>query len=315
MVRDLTDRRAAIAARSVLRDKNMEKMSRQIRQRWLVMLSLITLYFIWGSTFLGMRIAIDSFPPFMMAGLRFLSAGVLLYLFLRLRGAPHPTLRQWGSAAIVGCLLLAVGNAGVAYAEQWVATGAAALAIATVPLWALVFSALWGDGPHRREWLGIALGLLGVLILNLGGNMRASPLGATVLLVAAAGWAFGSVWSKRLTLPEGAMSSAAQMLTAGVVLMGISATTGESLVARPTAKALWALAYLITFGSLVAYSAYLYLLKTVRPALATSYAFVNPLVAMLLGMWLANERMGMLELLALLAILGGVMVVLTAKRG
>lgn len=279
------------------------------------MFSLIMLYFIWGSTFLGMRIAMDSFPPFMMAGLRFLLAGVLLYGFLWIRGAAHPTLKQWGTSAIVGVLLLAVGNAGVAYAEQWVATGAAALAIATVPLWALVFSALWGDGPHRREWLGIGLGLIGVVILNLGGSMRASSLGAAVLLASAAGWAFGSVWSKRLPLPEGAMASAAQMLAAGVILMGISAATGEQMVTQPTAKALWAMVYLIIFGSLIAYSAYLYLLKTVRPALATSYAFVNPLVAMLLGMWLAGEHMGMTELLALLAILGGVIVVLTAKRG
>lgn len=289
-------------------------MDQHLKQRWLILLSVVALYFIWGSTFLAMRFAMDVFPPFMMAGLRFLIAGALLYIALRLRGESNPRLPQWGGAAVVGALLLIVGNAGVAYAEQWVATGAAALAIATVPLWALVFSALWGDKPHRQEWLGIFLGIVGVIILNLGGNMRASPVGAAVLLMAAAGWAFGSVWSKRLPMPNGAMSSAAQMLAAGILLMVISAVSGEPVPRSFTLKAVGALIYLITFGSLIAYSAYLYLLKTVRPALATSYAFVNPLVAMLLGMWLAGEQVGGLELLALLTILGGVIVVLTARK-
>lgn len=289
-------------------------MDQQHKQRWLVFFSLIALYFIWGGTFLGMRFALESFPPFMMAGLRFLIAGAMLYIVLWLRGASHPSLKQWGASAIVGTLLLAVGNAGVAFAEQWVATGAAALAIATVPLWALVFSALWGDGPHRREWVGIGLGIAGVIVLSLGSSMQASALGAIVLLIAASGWAFGSVWSKRLPMPEGAMSSAAQMLAAGIVLMLISAGFGERMTATITAKALWAMAYLVIFGSLIAYSAYLYLLKTVRPALATSYAFVNPLVAMALGAGLAEEHVGGYELVALVAILSGVIVVLTTKR-
>lgn len=289
-------------------------MEQHLKQRWLVLVSLIALYFIWGATFLGMRVALESFPPFIMAGLRFLVAGALLYAFLRWRGEPHPQPRQWGAATVIGTLLLAVGNAGVAYAEQWVATGVAALTIATVPLWALVFSALWGDHPHRREWLGIALGIAGVVILNLSGSMRASAVGAMVLLTAAAGWAFGSVWSKRLPMPQGAMSSAAQMVAAGGVLMVVGMLFGEHVTGMPTAKALWSMAYLVIFGSLIAYSAYLYLLKTVRPALATSYAFVNPLVAMLLGAWLADEQVGIYELAALFTILGGVIVVLTAKK-
>jgi drug/metabolite transporter (DMT)-like permease len=283
------------------------------RQRWLIGLSLVTLYFIWGSTFLGMKFAMDSFPPFMMAALRFLCAGGLLYGVLRLRGVPNPTIAEWRGAAAVGTLLLVVGNAGVAYAEQWVATGAAALAIGSVPLWALLFSGLCGHWPHRREWLGIGLGFLGVLILSLGGSMRASPLGAGVLLLAAAGWAFGSVWSKRLPMPAGAMASAAQMLTAGAVLVVVSLLHGEQMSAAPSFKALLSMAYLVVFGSFIAYSAYLYLLKTVRPALATSYALVNPLVAMALGAWLAGERFGASELLALLAILGGVLLVLSVK--
>lgn len=282
----------------------------ETRRKWLVPLALLALYFIWGSTFLGMKLAIESFPPFMMASLRFIFAGALLYAVLRLTGTPAPTRAEWGGAAMVGVLLLSVGNAGVAYAQQWVDTGAAAMVIATVPIWVTLFSALWGEWPHRRECLGIALGLIGVAILNLDGNMRASPLGATVLLVAAASWGFGSVLGKRLPQPAGAMSSAAQMLVAGVVLALISASQGERIVSAPSAQAWWALAYLVLFGSFVAYSAYLYLLKTVRPALATSYAFVNPLVAMVLGTSIVHEQIGVYEMIAMAIILLGVSLVL-----
>ena len=280
----------------------------------LVPLSLVSLYYIWGSTFLAIRFAIESFPPFMMAGLRFLIAGVLLYGGLRLRGEPSPSPQQWKASAIVGILLLGVGNGGVSYAEQWVATGPAALAIGSMPIWAVLFAGLWGDRPHLREWLGVAMGFSGVLILNLGGSMRASPLGAIVLLFAAAGWAFGSVWSRYLPMPAGAMSSAAQMLVAGLALLGLSWAMGEQLSGIPTARAWWSLAYLVVFGSFIAYSAYLYLLKTVRPAVATSYAFVNPLVAMCLGVWLIGEQIGTHEIWALLAIIGGVVLVLYDRR-
>ena len=280
------------------------------RQKWLVPLCLVALYFIWGSTFIGMKFAIESFPPFMMAAIRFLLAGGLLYAVLRWQGEAHPTMAQWGGAAVVGTMLLSIGNAGVAYAQQWVDTGAAAMVIATVPIWVVLFSGFWGEWPHKGEWLGIVLGLIGVAVLNLDGNMQASPLGATILLVAAASWAFGSVWGKRLPLPSGAMSSAAQMLAGGAVLAVVSASQGERMTAIPTPKAILSLAYLVVFGSFLAYSAYLYLLKTVRPALATSYAFVNPLVALALGTWLAGERIGVYEMAAMAVILLGVLLVL-----
>lgn len=280
------------------------------QQKWLVPFCLIALYFIWGSTFLGMKFAIESFPPFMMASIRFLFAGGFLYSVLRMRGEPHPSLAQWGGAAVVGTMLLSVGNAGVAYAQQWVDTGAAAMVIATVPIWVVLFSCLFGEWPHKWEWLGIALGLLGVVILNLDGNMRASPLGATILLIAAVSWALGSVWGKRLPMPASGMSSATQMLAGGAVLALVSAIQGERMTAMPTLHAMLALAYLVVFGSFVAYSAYLYLLKTVRPALATSYAFVNPLVALVLGAWLAGEHIGFYEIVAMAVILLGVLLVL-----
>lgn len=284
------------------------------RQKLLVPLCLLALYLIWGSTFIGMKFAIESFPPFLMGALRFLFAGSLLYGLLRARGTPNPTLQQWGGAGAIGILLLAGGNGGVAYAEQWVSSGIAAMVIATVPLWTALFAGLWGQKPSTREMTGIAIGILGVLILNLGGSLHTSPQGAAVLLFAAIAWAFGSMWGRRLPMPPGAMASAAQMLCGGSALLVIGLANGEHISAAPTQKAVLALGFLVVFGSFVAYSAYLYLLKTVRPALATSYAFVNPVVAMLLGAWLAQEQMSMLDLIALGIILTSVLLVLPFNR-
>ena len=282
-------------------------------QRLLVLLALLALYFIWGSTFLAMKFAIESFPPFMMAAIRFSIAGALLYGVLRVRGMPAPTFRQWMNATIVGTLLLSIGNAGVAIAEQTVSSGVAALTIATVPLWMALFSGIWGHWPTTREWTGIVVGTVGVVVLSMGGSLQASPWGAFLLLLAAASWALGSVWGKRLAMPEGVMASAAQMLAGGIVLMFFSVLSGEHWPTQMTAKSVWSIAYLIVFGSFIAYSAYLFLLKAVRPALATSYAFVNPVVAMFLGVWLAHETIGRNEYVALMIIIVGVLLVLPIR--
>lgn len=283
------------------------------RQHLLIVLALLALYFIWGSTFLAMKFAIESFPPFMMAAIRFSVAGALLYGLLRLRGTPAPTLQQWLGATAVGTLLLSVGNAGVAIAEQTVSSGVAALTIATVPLWMALFSGLWGQWPSTREWTGIVVGTVGVAVLSTGGALQASPWGMFLLLSAAASWAFGSIWGKRLAMPEGVMASAAQMLAGGLVLVLFSLLSGEHWPAQMTAKSVWSIAYLIVFGSFIAYSAYLFLLNAVRPALATSYAFVNPVVAMFLGVWLASESIGRVEYVALFIIIVGVLLVLPIR--
>ncbi|MFA7240919.1 MAG: drug/metabolite exporter YedA [Sulfuricellaceae bacterium] len=284
------------------------------RERWLIVLSLLALYLVWGSTYLAMRFAIEGFPPFMMAGIRFVIAGGLFMAFLRLRGAPWPSRPQWRSAFLVGGLLLLGGNGAVAYAEQWIGSGVAALTIATVPLWTVLFSELWGHRSSRHEWLGILIGFVGVGLLNFGADMRASTAGTLALLFAAASWSFGSVWSKRLPMPVGLMSSAAQMLGGGLLLMATSLALGERLLAPPSFKALAALAYLIVFGSFVAFTAYQFLFHTVRPALATSYAYVNPVVALALGAWLANERVGALEVAAMAVIVAGVALVVMGRR-
>src|SRR5437763_14518386 len=195
--------------------------------RFLILLSLIALYFIWGSTYLGMRLALIGCPPFVMAAIRFLMAGGLLLLILRLRGTPAPTRKQWLGAAVIGTLLLAGGNGGVAFGEQWVATGLAAVGIAAVPLWTALFAGLWGRWPTRIEWLGLGLGFIGAILLNLGQGVWANPLGAIALLLAPICWALGSAWSRYISLPPGMMSSATPMLVAGGFLILLSLRLSE----------------------------------------------------------------------------------------
>jgi drug/metabolite transporter (DMT)-like permease len=278
------------------------------------LISLIALYILWGSTYLGMRIALQSFPPLLMAGIRFTIAGSIMFAVLCMRKAALPTRTQWLGAAIVGILLLVGGNAGVALAEQWVPSGLSAVAIGAVPLWVAFFSGILGQRPSRIEWVGLMLGFAGLLLLNLGNGLAVNPSGTIILIIAPICWAVGSVVSKRVPLPPGVMSSAAQMLCAGAVLLVLGWGTGERLTHWPTLSAIWAMLFLIFGGSLIAYTAYMYLLSHVRPSLATSYAYVNPLVAVGLGVWLAGERVSLIGVLAMLIILSGVVLV-TLKHG
>ncbi|EXF95215.1 multidrug transporter [Pseudomonas fluorescens HK44] len=272
--------------------------------------AFFALYVIWGSTYLVIRIGVQYWPPLMLGGIRFIVGGTLMYAFLRWRGVPAPTWPQWKAAGLIGILLLSFGNGAVSMAEHTgVASGVAALAVATVPLFTLLCGYFWGARNTRLEWAGIVLGLIGIAMLNLGSNLQSSPLGAALLIGAAAAWAFGSVWSKHLPLPQGAMSSAAQMLIGGVVLLIGSALTGEHLQSLPPLEGWVAMLYLVVFGSIVAFNAYLYLLKNVRPAAATSYAYVNPAVAVLLGIVFAGERIGIAEALAMAVIISAVVLI------
>jgi drug/metabolite transporter (DMT)-like permease len=273
----------------------------------LVLLALLTVYLVWGSTYYGIRVAIETLPPMGMLAVRFLVAGAVLYAFLRWRGAPAPTLREWRSCAVVGTLLLGGGTGLVTLAERDVSSSVAAMVIAVSPLFASLFARLWGERTSGREWIGIGIGLLGIVLLNLG-DLRATPLGALLLILAPLCWTFGSMWGRHLPLPGGLMSSAAEMLTGGVVLVLLSLVARESW-GTPSSASLWALAYLTVFGSMLAYSAYSYLLHHVRPAVATSYAYVNPVVAVALGVGLGGETLSRLGWAALAVILVGVALV------
>jgi len=282
--------------------------------RVLVPVALVSLYLVWGSTYLAIRVALESYPPFLMAGMRFLCAGGALYAFLRWRGMAAPTRVQWANATVTGLLLLGFGNGLVCFAEQSVASGLAAVAVASMPLFAAVFGGLYGQWPRRMEWFGLAVGFAGVVLLNLGGGMAGSPIGAIALIIAAMSWAFGSVWSRRRDMPPAAMNTAAQMLTGGAILFVGALAFGERLPAAPSTSATLALVYLAVMGSLVGFTAYLYLLNTVRPALATSYAYVNPPVAVLVGAMLGGEIVHTFDLVSMAVILGGVGLIALARE-
>ena len=281
----------------------------------LVVLALLLVYVVWGSTYLGIRLALEggALPLTMVSGGRFIIAGSLMYAVLRWRGSPAPTRRQWRNLAIMGLTMLVLGNGMVVLAERTVSSGLAATAVASVPLWMALFGAMRGTHASRGEWLGIAIGFLGVVWLNAGSSLTASPQGLILLLIAPIGWAFGSVWARGLDLPNPFMTAAGQMLCGGVMLVALGLVTGERPTAWPSMDGLLAVAYLCVFGSIVAFTAYVWLLHNVRPALAASYAYVNPVIAVMLGALIGHERFGLHDIAAMVVILVGVLVLTLAR--
>lgn len=272
-----------------------------------VLLALLAVYLIWGSTYLAIRFTIEGgYPPLLMAGIRFIIAGAAMYAVLRWRGVPAPSRVQWRHMAVLGLLLMGFGNGLVTIAEQWVSSGLAAVAVASMPLWMALFAALRGQRPARAEAIGLGIGFVGVVWLNAGSQLTASVPGLVALLIAPMAWAFGSVWSRGRDLPAPAMSAAGQMLTGGVMMLVAGLATGEQFTRVPTPPATAAVVYLMVFGSIVAFSAYLWLLHHVRPALASSYAYVNPPVAVLLGVLFAGEAVTAHDIGAMAVILAGV---------
>ena len=280
---------------------------------WLV---LVVLYVVWGSTYLAMRFAIATIPPFWMAGTRHFVAGALLFGFVKLRGIRWPSWREWGAAAGIGVLLLTLGNGGVVWAEQYVDSGVTALIVAFVAIWMVLIDWLLPSGrrPRRGVFVGLALGLGGVGLLvgpaHMGGDQRVSVVGTVVLVVASFAWALGSILSRRLPLPpEPLLATAMEMLCGGAMLFVLGGLAGESrhfYLHAVTPQSFLALGYLVVMGSLVGFTAYIWLLGAARPAQVATYAYVNPLVAVVLGWWLAGEPMGPRTVLAAVVILSGV---------
>ena len=279
-----------------------------------IALALTALYLIWGSTYLAIRFALEGgLPPLLMAGGRFVLAGGLMYAALRLRGVPAPTRAQWRNLAVMALLLLVFGNGMVCVAEQSVSSGLAAVAVASAPLWMGLFSTLRGQHPSRIEWVGLAIGFVGVVWLNVGSSLVASKIGMIALLVATVAWSFGSIWSRGRDLPSPFMGAAGQMLLGGVMMLVAGFAIGERVHDWPTLKGVLSVGYLVSFGSIIGFSAYIWLLHHVRPALAGSYAYVNPAIAVALGAWLANEQFSGSEFVAMGVILLGVVAITLAK--
>ena len=279
-----------------------------------IILAIAATWFIWGSTYLGVVIAVRDLPPFLTSGLRNLLAGTLIYGYLRLRGAQRPSREQWRTALIVGVSLLALGNGAVTWAAQREPSGVIALVVSLVPLWLMVFGWMGARGvrPAGIEVAGIALGLSGIALLVVphegGGNV--SGLGLVVLLLSTLAWAGGSMYARTLApLPVPLLGTGMEMLLGGGTMMLVSGLTGEwgrVTAASFTTSAVLSLAGLVLFGSVLGFSAYKWLLANVRPALAGTYAFVNPVVAMLLGWTFAGEALTGRLVLAMALIVGAV---------
>ena len=286
-----------------------------IRYPSLVVLSLLTVYLVWGSTYLAIHVALASFPPFMLMGTRFLFSGGTLILFLKWRGKAWPTLKQWRDAMIVGSLILGGGMGLTSYAQQYISSGLTAVFVACSPFILSLCVGMYGQWPNRREWVGITTGFAGAVLLASGGDFSARPIGIIALFAAVCCWDIGSVLSQRqFSLAPGAMGFASQMLMGGLFLTVVSGLCGEHLVATITPGAWFAWGYLVVAGSLAAFSAYMYLIATVSPALASSYTYVNPVIAVTLGVLFAGEKLVLREVVSMLIILCSVILITTARN-
>jgi drug/metabolite transporter (DMT)-like permease len=276
--------------------------------------SLAAVYLLWGSTYLAMAVAVAELPPLAMAAMRFTAAGIVMLGIARWRGVRVPPAREWLRVLPIGALLFVGGNGFVAIAEQSVTSGGAAVVCATMPLWVGVLGPVWGERPSHREWMSLVLGFAGVIVLMGSPSLAGEPWHVALLLAAPVSWALGSRMARALPATAATrdtfMLAAMQLLSGGAVLAVIAGLRGETLPADASAKAWLALGYLWIFGSLVAFTAYAWLLRNARPAVATSYAFVNPIVAVLLGAVLSGEPLGATTLVANVMIVAAVMLAL-----
>jgi len=311
-------------SRSGLQTLSLSTVVPPATNRTLLLLSFASVYILWGSTYFAIRIGVESVPPYLMAGIRHLAVGLLFYPAVRWKTREKPTWPQWRTAFIVGCLLLGVGNGTVSWAEQTVPSGIAALLVATVSLWMVLLDWLRPGGlrPAPRVLAGFLLGFAGMALLvgpkHLGNSERVSPIGALALIAASLAWASGSIFSRHHPLPRSPLlSMAMQALSGGTMLCIFAVLSGETRhfrLAQVSRSSWFALAYLIIFGSAIGFSAYVYLLKHSTAAHVATYAFVNPVVALLLGWSLASEPLSVRTLLASAVILTAVILVITAPH-
>jgi drug/metabolite transporter (DMT)-like permease len=287
-----------------------------LASRWKLALAFFAVYVFWGMTYLAMRIAVEDIPPYLMAGSRFVLAGGLLYAWARSKGEGPPTLVHWRAAAVVGSFLLLGGNASVAWAEQRVPSGLAALLIGVMPIWMVTLEWLRsGSRPSLQVTAGLLLGASGValLVLPQGGSSGIDLLGAAVLIVAAASWAWGSVISKTSPLPTSPfLATSLEMIAGGVACLLVGAVAGEFVgfdLSQVSGRAFLAWGFLVVFGSLVAFTAYIWLLGHTSIAKAGTYAYVNPIVAVFLGWALLGESVTVRTIFAAIVILMGVALV------
>lgn len=290
----------------------------------IVILAFLSVYIFWGGTYLGMKIGLESFPPFFMAAIRHLSAGVIMLSLALVKKEPKPQKNELLNGAIVGILLLLMGNGLVAWSEQRLPSAIASLVITSVPFWVMTLNWVSGDKkkPTRIELFSLFFGFIGILMMVFQGNSTETqaldPIGLIVLLIAAFSWSLGSLYSRHKAVPKSSLySTAVQMLAGGSTLFVFSSLLGEPstvIWSNVSTRSWMAMAYLILFGSVIAYTAYIWLMKNVNPTLASTYAFINPVVAVFLGFWLANESFSTQTLIAAVLIIASVMILTLAKK-
>jgi drug/metabolite transporter (DMT)-like permease len=260
---------------------------------------LLSVYLIRGTTYFAIKVGVQGAPPFFLMGTRFVVAGGVLTIWQLLRGRKLPTVKQWRNAALLGFLLLVVGNGGVAVAERWVSSGATVALISIMPLGAALWCGVFGQWPRRMEWVAIALGGLGAAVMLMGRDLQGSIPGTLIILCGTTCWSLGTVLARRIDVPHGPTGFGAEMLAAGILSLIVSSMLGEHWTLPHAAKVWWAWAYLVVFGSLIAFSAYRFVVERVSATLAATYAYVNPPVALLVGWWLGSESFSYNVLLGL----------------
>lgn len=276
--------------------------------------SLVAVYVIWSSTYLAMRIAVMELPPMLMASLRFAVAGFVLLAVARRRGAAWPTARQWLQAIPIGALLFLCGNGFVAIAELSVVSGGAAVVCATMPLWVGVLRAITGDRPTVREWASLLIGFVGVIVLMNGPSLDGKPLHLVLIVLSPLCWALGSILARRLPKGDTFMMPATQMVAGAAALALVALLRGEQWPAHASTQAWLAVAYLAVFGSLIGFTAYNWLLRNARPVVATSYAYVNPILAVVFGAVISGEPLGVTTVVANVLIVGAIALALRKPR-
>jgi drug/metabolite transporter (DMT)-like permease len=273
---------------------------------WPIALCLGTVYIVWGTTYFAIKVALEGMPTYFLVGTRFLVAGSVLLTAQLVRRPRMPTLLEWRNAALLGLLFLVLGNGSVAVAEHHISSGATVALGSVIPLATALWSGVFGQWPRRTEWAAIAVGALGAAIMLMGRDLQASPLGALVVLFGVTSWSFGTVLSRRLHVPPGALGFGAEMFCAGVMALALSAVLAEHWSLPRTAPVWWAWGYLVVFGSLLGFSAFRFVVERVSPTLASSYAYVNPPVALLVGWGLGRESFSASLFIGLPMVLAGV---------
>jgi drug/metabolite transporter (DMT)-like permease len=293
--------------------------------RWRLAAAFFAIYIIWGSSYIGIRFAIESLPPFFMAGCRFTLAGGLLIAWSRLRGTPAPNWANWRAAFLIGAILFLLSNGLLVWSERIIPSGMTALIYATIPLWMVLLDWLRPSGAVRPGWpvfAGLGLGLIGIAMLvnpsKLGGSDGLNPLGVLALLLGGFIWAAGSIYSRHLPLPRSpVLSTGMQLFAGGVLLFLLAGLSGEIASLQWNTilpRSIISVIYLAIFGSIIGYTSYVWLLQVSTPARVGTYAYVNPIVAVILGWAMAGEEVTLRTLLAAAIIISAVVIVV-AYRG